>query len=212
MGGNKAQLRIMKNGKEADFMADYSCYIYELVTSLLCRMHVLSIPDERVAKIVGVGTAVVEVASRFYHFFQYRRLGLNQSTWSAEDKSAYAAAGRFRVLDAGNDMVVEYVSAVIAAFVLFYLPATGVYEFARVQSEESVSEALLMKLLMYQVVSELICDGVCTALEITFGLRDAHLEYWSFHATQKRNFEKAFVLKLLATGTTTGLILIQSMR
>jgi hypothetical protein len=108
-------------------------------------------------------------------------------------------------------MVVEYVSAMTAAIILFYVPKTGLFQLAQDVDGVAIEGRVIVELLLYQIVPEFFCDVFCTLIEIIGGLREFHLAFWGWNITAERNFEKAFILKCLATLTTTALILISTM-
>ena len=70
--GNKGQILLMKSGGGYDWKADYSCYIYELSTSLMCRILVLSVPNPEAAKLLGIAAAWVEVRRAHLRYIDVR--------------------------------------------------------------------------------------------------------------------------------------------
>ena len=140
---------------------DYSSYIYELATSLLCRILVLSVPNPEAAKMIGIAAAFTEVCTRVFFYVAFIRSGMDAHTWNAQQRENFAGRGIIRVMDSNNDMKVEYVSSIAAACILYYLPQTGAFQFARVIGEnggENMEGAVLLSVLSYQLVPEFFCD------------------------------------------------------
>ena len=155
-------------------------YQFELITSLLCRMLQLSIPNVHTAQLVSLFGAVAEVAVRIYFFNNYTKSGMDQiikGKWGAKEREAFEIRGRMRVLDGANDMIVEYVGSLVAARILFKLGSFGVFSFA---SDAAISSSTIMTLCMYQLLPEIFLDTYCTYMEVSNGLSELHKQQWSW--------------------------------
>mmetsp|Transcript_20208 Transcript_20208/g.37708 ORF Transcript_20208/g.37708 Transcript_20208/m.37708 type:complete len:495 (-) Transcript_20208:57-1541(-) len=202
--GNKGQILLMKSGGGYDWKADYSCYIYELATSLMCRILVLSVPNPEAAKLLGIAAAWAEVVTRIFFYVLFIKSGANQQFWTSSHREKFVSNGYLRVMDNNNDMIVEYVSAITAAIILYYLPSTGLFQFANSIESAQIETSTVLTLLLYQIVPELFCDLFCTSLEIIGGLSEFHNKYWKLNQ-EGRNLERALLLKGVATVTTVAL-------
>ncbi len=82
-----------------------------------------------------------------------------------------------RSLDGNNDNVIEYMTTVVSALILYLLPQLGTFQFAT--SEESASDAgRLLTLVAINVLPEVFVDGFCLWTEMLAGLGPMHLHYW----------------------------------
>ena len=81
-----------------------------------------------------------------------------------------------RIIDANNDMVVEYVSSILAGAMLWRLPQTGMFTFAA-SAESSASVGKLLLLTTIQIAPEVPVDFFATWAEIKAGLIEFHRDY-----------------------------------
>ena len=86
--------------------------------------------------------------------------------------------GILRVCDGNNDMVIEYVTSLVAAGVLFWLPRTEVF-LLTAETNASADLATLLRLVSYQAVPEVVVDAYSSALEIRGGLSAQYRHYWT---------------------------------
>jgi hypothetical protein len=176
VSGNKAQLWLMQ--RMSNFprtTADECAFFYEYMTALLCRVLVMSIPDLELAKLLSVGSSLIEVSARLHFLVRYLVDGVRLVT--DEERTAWRERGYWRSLDGNNDNVIEYVTTVVSALMLYLLPQLGMFEFAT--SEESASDAgRLLTLVAINVLPEVFVDGFCLWTETLAGLGPTHLRYW----------------------------------
>jgi hypothetical protein len=154
---------------------DQTLFGYEFVTALLLRTLQLSIPDETAAQMVSLASAVGEMGVRQFFFTLYLKHGLqHDEIWTEDEKLEYAKRGKMRVVDATNDMLVEYLSSIMAATFLIYLAPTNAFNFA----SSGVEVAAVVRLLGYQLIPEIGLDFFMTFQEMFCGLRKIHEVYW----------------------------------
>ena len=191
--------------------------MFELVTSMLCRILQLSIPNMHTAQLVSLFGCVAEVSVRIFFFNAYVKDGMNQMNsgkWGLKERNAFRARGRMRVMDGANDMVVEYVGSILAAAILMNLGQFGVSSFA---SSTAISSSTIMTLCMYQLLPEVFLDTYCTYMEVSNGLSELHKDQWSWtyasdptspsFLLRRGTRVRAFGAKLFATAFLTGVAL-----
>jgi hypothetical protein len=174
--GNKAQLWLMHRMPHMQrATADQMAFFYEYMTALLCRVLVMSIPDLELAKLLSVVNTLIEVSGRLHFLVRYLVDGVRLVT--DEERTAWRERGYWRSLDGNNDNVIEYVTTVVSALMLYLLPQLGTFEFAT--SEESASDAgRLLTLVAINVLPEVFVDGFCLWTETLAGLGPMHMLYW----------------------------------
>jgi hypothetical protein len=174
--GNKAQLWVMKQMPHlATATADQGAFFYEFLAALMCRVLVLSIPDLATAQLLSVANSVVEVAVRNHFFVKYQAAG--QGLCTDDARKAWRERGFWRVLDSNNDNVIEYVTTVTSALILYLLPELGTFQLPT--DAESASDAQrLLQLVAINVVPEVLIDSWCIFTETEGGLGSVHLHYW----------------------------------
>lgn len=80
---------------------------------------------------VSLLAAVGEMSVRHFFFNLYLKDGLKSGkVWTLKQKRAYAKREMLRVQDSFNDMLVEYLSSVIAGTFIVFLDPTGKFNFA----------------------------------------------------------------------------------
>ena len=194
-GGNKLQLHVIHGIKGFPmWAADICVFAYEFVTALLCRLMLMSIPDEDTAILLSVLNCVTELMVRTWCYSDYigshvktmqRKVNELNGIESIDDGRAhdnsvdYWQWGVLRVVDSTNDMVVEYVTSFAAAGMLLWLPRTGIFLLTADGSTvgQGANLLLLMRLVGYQVIPELVIDTFSSALEIRGGLSGQYTEY-----------------------------------
>ena len=172
--------------------ADSCLYSYEYSTALIVRMLQLSLPDENTAMLIGLAGAIVEVGTRIFFYMLFLKKGLANPRMTEEEKMKYAQRGKLRVQDASNDMVVEYMSSIVAGLFMIHLAPTGAFSFA---TTAEISTSTIIKLCAFQIVPELFLDFYVTFMEIYGGLKELHASYWNV-STGADEQNKAWVLRL----------------
>ncbi|GMI38531.1 hypothetical protein TeGR_g7734 [Tetraparma gracilis] len=193
---------------------DQQLYGYEYATALIVRILQLSLPDENTAMLVGLAGAVVEVGTRIFFYMLFLKKGLANPRMTDEEKKKYAQRGKLRVQDASNDMVVEYMSSIVAGLFMIHLAPTGVFSFA---TTAEISTNTIIKLCAFQIVPELFLDFYVTFMEIYGGLKDLHVGYWKMGTGAEENSKhwvkrlgdlpKATLCKVVHTWTFTAFVL-----
>ena len=159
---------------------DMNLYNYEYATALLLRILQLSMPNESLAMFFSLLGGLGEVMVRILFFTIYQRGGMkNLASMSYEDRMEYAWWGKRRVMDGSNDMLVEYMSSVMATLFLLYLSPTDAFTFA---SSDEVDRESVLFLCGIQIIPEIFLDLFCTFIEIFGGLSKIHKNYWTFGA------------------------------
>ncbi|GMI39416.1 hypothetical protein TeGR_g12442 [Tetraparma gracilis] len=216
--GNKVLLGLLGGGI-AVWLSDNVLYMYEIGTALILRILQLSIPDERTAQITCLFGAVAEVSVRIYFYVNFLKVGFRNKRMSTKEQRDYATRGKLRVQDGSNDMVVEYMSSIIAGFFMIYLAPTGIFSFA---AEATVSADVVIKIMFYQLVPEIFMDFFVTYMDVSGGLGKLHANYWSwsggsdkknrFWAFRVGDLPKAFAVKLTTTWFITSFVLLVVLR
>ena len=139
---------------------------------------------------------------------------ISKGEWGEEQRKKFKRQDIMRVVDGGNDVIIEYLGALAAAAIIIFLSDTGAFQLA---SDEVVSVSAVVGLCMYQLVPEVFLDFYCTYMEVLNGLAGLHQQYWSWtHGAVKNGRhgasrlgerQKAVMVKLLATIFITGMIL-----
>ncbi|GMI36517.1 hypothetical protein TeGR_g6066 [Tetraparma gracilis] len=173
IGGNKALLGLM--GALPMWGSDSQLYQYEFSTALIVRILQLSLPDENTAMLIGLVGALIEVATRIFFYMLFLKKGLANPLMTDEEKKKYAKRGKLRVQDASNDMVVEYMSSIVAGLFMIHLAPTGAFSFA---TTAEISSSTVIKLCAFQIVPELFLDFYVTFMEIYGGFKELHVSYW----------------------------------
>ncbi|GMI55131.1 hypothetical protein TeGR_g12545 [Tetraparma gracilis] len=212
IGGNKLMLGLL--GALPPWACDSQLYSYEYSTALIVRILQLSLPDENTAMLIGLAGAVVEVGTRIFFYMLYLKKGLANPRMTDEEKEKYAMRGKLRVQDASNDMVVEYMSSIVAGLFMIHLAPTGVFTFA---TTAEISSSTVIKLCAFQIVPELFLDFFCTFMEVYGGLKDLHVSYWkvgtganedSKHWVKRLgDLSKATVCKAVQTWSLTAFVI-----
>ena len=174
--GNKLQLHLLSRSKTPLFMMDSLVFAYELVTALLVRVMLLSIPDENTAVLLSLFNAATELMTRTWFFVDYISKGAKQRAdlGVVGDSLKFRRRGLARVVDGSNDMVVEYVTMALASAIVVLLSETGVFD---VPTAGVVVYAVLARVLGAQVFTEMAIDAFATALEAKGGMVPLHAEY-----------------------------------
>ncbi len=180
MGGNKLQLRLLKNlPKVSLWMSNCTVFCYEYMTALLVRMLLLSIPSESTAIYLSLLSAALELMTRAWFFVGYISTGGKQLAGLEGDDStlhrAYVRRGQLRVLDGCNDAMVEFMTMLGAAAIVGILPATEAFD---LPTDEKVALDSLLRVLGVQIAAELVVDTFVFALEAKGGLVPLQLQYW----------------------------------
>jgi hypothetical protein len=204
VAGNKGMLLLV--GKLAPWIVDINLYNYEFSTALLFRLLQLSIPDESTAQMVTVVGSVVEVCVRLYFFTAFVKAGMKNTAMSKKEELKYAKWGKLRVQDGNNDMIVEYMSSLVAGLFMIYLAPLRAFNFA---TTERIPTARIVTLCAYQIVPEIILDFFVLFVEINCGLGKLHGSYWEmrtggepssrFAVNRMGDLPKSTVLKLVIT-------------
>ena len=145
VAGNKVLLVLVGSG-EHNWVADLNMFMYEYITSLSCRVMQLSIPDEQTARYVALAGLAVEIGVRVFYFNLFTRTGLrmiSKGEWGEEQRKKFKRQGMMRVVDGGNDMIIEYLGALTAAAIIIFLSDTGAFQLA---SDEVVSVSAVVGL------------------------------------------------------------------
>ncbi len=176
ISGNKAQLWLMHRMPHLQpSTADRSAFCYELLTALLCRVLVMSMPDVNTAALLSVASSLVEVSHRLHFLVRYLSDGMRLET--NDERTAWRERGFWRTLDGNNDNVIEYATTAVSALMLYLLPQLGVFQFATSDNEAS-DAGRLMTLVALNVLPELLIDGFCLWTETIGGLGPMHVQYW----------------------------------
>ncbi|GMI28666.1 hypothetical protein TeGR_g15257 [Tetraparma gracilis] len=218
VGGNKALLGLLGGGMVM-WAVDGELYMYELGTALILRILQLSIPDQNTAQLVCLFGAVAEVSVRVFFYVNFLKGGLKNKTMTTEQLKKYALWGKTRVQDGSNDMVVEYMSSLIAGFFMIQLAPTGVFSFA---TDTTVSSNTILTLMSYQLIPELFLDFFVTFTEVFGGLGKLHASYWSvktgsapdskYWAFRMGDLFKTVLNKLALTWFLTAFVLLVVIR
>jgi hypothetical protein len=213
VAGNKAMLLLV--GKLAPWIVDINLYNYEFSTALLFRMLQLSIPDESTAQMVTVVGSVIEVCVRLYFFTAFVKAGMKNTAVSKNEELKYAKWGKLRVQDGNNDMIVEYMSSLVAGLFMIYLAPLRAFNFA---TTERIPTARIVRMCAYQIVPETILDFFVTFVEINCGLSKLHESYWDFRTggepssrfavNRMGDLPKATALKWLDTAALPCFVLL----
>jgi len=113
-------------------------FMYEYITILSCRIMQLSIPDEQTARYVALAGLVAEIGVRVFYFILFTWTGLrmiSEGEWGEEQRKKFKRQGMMRVVDGGNDIIIEYLGALTAAAILLFLSDTSAFQLA---SDEAV--------------------------------------------------------------------------
>jgi ABC-type transport system involved in cytochrome bd biosynthesis fused ATPase/permease subunit len=206
--GNKAQILVMERIPGFPlWSADLNVYFYELLTALLCRVLLMSIPDIDTAVLFSILNAVFELMIRNWFYVRYMSKGAHEiqqreqreqqampirmitttmSTMAAAHETEadaskskahvrYWQEGSLRLIDGGNDMVVEYVSSVVACAIVYWLSPIKTFRFA---TDAQVDGWTLLRLALVQMVPEVFVDAYACSLEITGGLLEHYRSYY----------------------------------
>ncbi|GMI29963.1 hypothetical protein TeGR_g2648 [Tetraparma gracilis] len=197
--GNKLLIKLLLNTGGARAVSDvggeFVMYWYEITTALLCRLLLLSIPDAQVAVAMSLVNTTAETQIRTWFYMLYMTAGLKfDEATSDETKSKHWAFGMARVADASNDMVVEYVTAIIGVYLVYSFSDPHGPIVASSNEGDAHSNGTLLFILATQIGPELVVDFYCTLLEIKGGLMSQHEDYWADFFTT-RGFVKS-VLKI----------------
>lgn len=219
--GNKRVVMLLSSGKLAAWVVDFQLFGYEYVTAVLLRVLQLSIPDENTAQMMALVGAFAEVTVRTYFFNSFMLDGMKKHVFEMDEdeKFKYAMRGKLRVGDGANDMIVEYLSSVVAAMFIVWLVPTGAFNFA---TNEEIQVKTVVNLMMYQLVPELFLDTYVTFMEIKGGLRMLHERMWSSKAGADpeskywahREIGDMFKSTVMKTGTSiaiTGFVLMATL-
>ncbi|GMI24978.1 hypothetical protein TeGR_g5966 [Tetraparma gracilis] len=190
VGGNKALLGLL--GNLPMWACDTQLYAYEYSTALIVRILQLSLPDENTAMLIGLTGAAIEVGTRIFFYMLFLKKGLANPRMSDEEKKKYAQRGKLRVQDASNDMVVEYMSSIVAGLFMIHLAPIGVFNFA---TTAEISSSTIIRLCAFQIVPELFIDFYVTFMEIYCGLKDLHVSYWKMGTGADEN-SKHWVMRV----------------
>ncbi|GMI30792.1 hypothetical protein TeGR_g4882 [Tetraparma gracilis] len=198
----------------AAWACDQQLYGYEYATALIVRILQLSLPDENSAMLMGLAGAVVEVGTRIFFYMLFLKKGLANPLMTDDEKKKYAKRGKLRVQDASNDMVVEYMSSIVAGLFMIHLAPTGVFSFA---TTAEISSSTIIKLCAFQIVPELFLDFYVTFMEIYGGLKDLHVSYWKggtggnkdskYWVYMIGDLPKATLMKMVLTWFITAFVL-----
>ena len=212
--GNKGLLILVKESRP--WIADAIMFFYEYATATLVRVLMMSIPDEKTAIFVGLVGCVTEICVRIFFFLQYLKAGLDKGKVgvSEDELYEYARWGKRRVQDGTNDMIVEYLSSIVASMFLIYLAPTGAFMFA---VSEEIETKTVLSLCAFQIIPEVFLDFFCTFTECCCGLSVLHKNYWSFSAGANKesgrwaerigDVSKALILKLAYMFFITAIVL-----
>ena len=145
VAGNKLQILLITNMPHIDsVVAESLIFLYEFVTAMLCRVMLFSIPDTTTALILSLANSWLEQSTRIGFFLHYLVGGLSRrDAWTKARFERYTRKGEMRVVDASCDMVVEYISSIVAAFILWRLPQTGLFTFAASGAETTATAGQL---------------------------------------------------------------------
>jgi hypothetical protein len=216
--GNKGMLKLVAGGRQ--WATDYNLFVYEFATATLLRVLQLSIPNEHIAQLMSLFSAVAEVCVRIFFFNRFTLVAMrkNKKDMTDEQRFKFAQRGRLRVVDGTNDMIVEYLSSLAAAMFILYLAPTGAFSFA---TSEKIETAAVVKLMMYQLVPELFLDFYVTFIEVQGGLLTLHVLYWDpraggdlnskYTANRMGDLFKALSTKLAMTIAITAFVFMASL-
>ena len=125
--GNKGMIKIVAG--QRPWCTDLNLFIYEFATATLLRVLQLSIPNEHIAQLMSLFSAVAEVCVRIFFFNRFTLVAMrtNPKDMTDEQRFKFAQRGRLRVVDGTNDMIVEYLSSLAAAMFILYLAPTGAW-------------------------------------------------------------------------------------
>jgi hypothetical protein len=157
-------------------VVDQYLFCYEFAASLLCRILILSMPDQQAAFIISLATNGLELMSR--DFFYARYVGIGLRCQSDHDRAAWSARGYWRVVDSNNTMVIEYVTTTVGAAILYLLPQLGVFVIATNVAESAVSVDRLVGMMAIQLIPEVVVDVYGIIIDSMGGLGERHIEYW----------------------------------
>ena len=203
--------------KPYSFVADVMLFGYEIATALLCRILQLSIPSQHAAQLLSLSSAIVEMGTRLFFYNLFLKAGIRAGDMDKQQQQQYKRRGFLRVQDGSNDMVVEYVSSIVATIILIHLAPTGAFDF----SGQAVETKQIIAVSFFQLVPELLLDFYCTFIEVYGGLASMHTDYWTVRGTKGgsftdgesySNFLKANVLKLILVATLILIVLLATLK
>ena len=115
----------------------------------------------------------------------------------------YWHEGNLRVIDGANDMVVEYVSSIVSAALMYWVSANPAF---RLATDTQVDGQILITLAAVQMVPELFVDTYACSLEVTGGLIEHYRSYFG-------SLRWAVILaKAAATGVLIAFILVAAIK
>lgn len=190
---------------------------YEIATALLCRILQLSIPSQNAAQLLSLSSAIVEMGTRVFFYNLFLKAGMRAGDMDKQQQQQYKRRGFLRVQDGSNDMVVEFVSSIVAMLILVWLAPTGAFDF----SGQAVDSKQVIAVSFFQLAPELFLDFYCTFIEVYGGLASLHTDYWTVRGSKGgnytdggsySNFQKANVLKLFLVAIITLIVLLASLK
>jgi Ca2+/Na+ antiporter len=208
--GNKSQLVLISLTRPPTWVADGMMFGYEYSTAMLCRILQLTIPDKNAAQLMSLSSALVEMGTRVMFYNLFLKAGMQAGRMDDVQKRRYRKWGHLRVQDGSNDMVVEYVSSIVATMILIDLAPTGSFLFTGTTSTDQI-----LSVCFFQLGPEIILDFYCTFMEVFGGLAMLHHEYWSIgnlHGGGLSNFVKGNLLKLVEMIAITFLVLVAALK
>eukprot|EP00518_Triparma_eleuthera_P015580 CAMPEP_0197550780 /NCGR_PEP_ID=MMETSP1320-20131121/4258_1 /TAXON_ID=91990 /ORGANISM="Bolidomonas sp., Strain RCC2347" /LENGTH=268 /DNA_ID=CAMNT_0043111193 /DNA_START=916 /DNA_END=1719 /DNA_ORIENTATION=+ len=183
--GNKALVKLLLHlGALEGVMGEFTIFWYEFTTALMCRILLLSVPDASIAIAMSLlnTTAETQIRNWFYMLYMTAGLKLDSSTEDNERKKELKAEhwrfGRARVADACNDMSVEYITAIIGAYLIYKLSDPDGPFVISGDNNSVHSPEVIIQIVSYQLIPEIFVDFYCTLLEIKGGLMSQHEHYW----------------------------------
>ena len=103
-----------------------SCRICRYMTALMGRVLVLSIPDLHAAQLLSLAHSAIEILVRSHFLAKHLAEGTRLDS-ASEERREWKTRGFWRVLDGNNDNVIEYLTTVVGALILYLLPAGDVH-------------------------------------------------------------------------------------
>lgn len=173
--GNKLQLNVMSKAKRMPYDSKDACnFAYELLTSLLNRVMLTSIPDETLAVQLAVLDALLETFVRAFYTARHTSRIMHTAIVAKGSPQHDVLESQQRAIDNMNNMVCEYATAIIGAAMLLFLPRTPFFVLA---SAERVSTGQVVVVTLAQLLPEFMVDVYSTALEAQGAMMQAYEEY-----------------------------------
>jgi len=175
VAGSKYIIRIMTAMRTGRYYFDAIVFVFEYVTSLLLRVMMLSTSVEATSQTSAIINSLVELMVRNFLYNSYVVQGHGFPGWDSDRKKRFYFFGRGRVVDAGNDMIAEYVTSFTAASVLLFLGPTNVFNLV---NDPAIDLTRMVRVVTFQAVPNVLVDVYISYLETSGGLLHHFETFW----------------------------------